>query len=111
MTAGPQRGFGPDFDVVRQSQLLPINFRNSANGTGPRPWIGAIVATFSFRRWMLANKLTAFGGAGEGGGVFGGPGLYASASTRIFGPGRNATSNSSLCKSPCVEYTSMLCLP
>jgi hypothetical protein len=31
-------------------QLLPTNFLNSANCTVPRPWIGAIVATFSFRR-------------------------------------------------------------
>ncbi len=28
---------------------FPTNFRNSAIGTAPRPWIGAIVATFSFR--------------------------------------------------------------
>ena len=28
--------------------FLPMNFVNSANGTAPRPWIGAMVATFNF---------------------------------------------------------------
>lgn len=41
---------------------------NSAIGTAPRPWMGAMVRTFRLRRLMLSQSTRALGAGGAGGG-------------------------------------------
>ena len=48
---GPGPGSPAGLPGAEIDYLRPMNFRSSAMGTAPRPWIGATVATFSFNCW------------------------------------------------------------